>query len=291
MTDDPLREALIALAAKLTPHDIPLIIGGGYGLVLRGISIARELRANRYGLMARFRSTQDIDCVLGMDIITDAGKMQRIREALTVMGYASVEAHWAFAKTVEWRGARQDIRIELMAPDVTGADAERVHRGTALRIRSDGYDQLHAQRNPAAITVEQLPMSFSLGDGADGPSVLVPHPASFLLMKLFAFRDRHVSDKPQDKERAPYHAFDIFLLLSTLNLQEWEESLRILHDERVVDIVQQAREIVAEFFDAENAVGVLAMAVYAREREDMTLTREQRVAFAQDLRELTEPSR
>lgn len=76
------------------------------------------------------------------------------------------------------------------------------------------------------------------------------------------------------------------MLLSTLNLQEWEESLRILHDERVVDILQQTRKIVAEFFATENSIGVLAMAVYAREREGMTLTREQRVEFAGDLREL-----
>lgn len=123
MTDDPLREAVVELAAKLRPHGIPLIIGGGYGLVLRGITIARELRGNRYGLRTNFRSTQDIDCVLGMEIITDAGKMQRIREALTETGYASVEEHWAFAKTIEWHGTRQEIRIELMAPDVTGADA------------------------------------------------------------------------------------------------------------------------------------------------------------------------
>ena len=164
--------------------------------------------------------------------------------------------------------------------------SRRPSSGAALRIRSDGYDQLHARRNSAAITVEQLPTPFSLGDGAEGPNVLVPHPASFLLMKLFSFRDRHLSDKPEDRERAPYHAFDIFMLLSTLNRQEWEESLGILHDERVVDVVRQAREIVAEFFAAENAGGVLAMAVYARDREGITLTRDQRVEFVRDLREL-----
>lgn len=286
MTGDPLRDALAALAAVLAPAGIPLIIGGGYGLVLREESLLRQQRENRYGVLARVRSTEDLDCVLGLDIITDGAKTRRIRHALAELGYASVESYWAFARTIDWHGTPQTIRVELMAPDVTGPRAALVHRGSALRIRPASYDQLHARRNPAAITVEQRLTPVNIGGSAEVITVLIPHAASFLLMKVFAFRDRWISEENGDRERAPYHAFDMFMLLATMDRGEWEEAVGILRSEAAAAVVAEAGAIVRQYFKSANSEGVVEMAAYARARMNVPVTEQNRHAFATDMCEL-----
>lgn len=286
MTGDPLREALAALASTLAPSGIPLIIGGGYGLVLREEALLRARRENRYGVLTRARSTDDLDCVLGIDIITDGAKTRRIREALTELGFVSVESHWAFARTIDWRGTPQTVRIELMAADITGALAERMHRGSALRIRPESYDQLHARRNPAAITVEQRLTPVNIGGSAEVITVLIPHAASFLLMKVFAFRDRWISEEHGDRERAPYHAFDMFMLLATMDRGEWEEAVGILGSEAAAAVVAEARAIVRQYFESANSEGVVEMAAYARARMNVPVTEQHRHVFARDMCEL-----
>ena len=94
MTVDPLRDALIELVLLLKPDDVELIIGGGYGLVLRSEIVSTRQRASRLGIETIVRSTSDLDCFLSVDFITDATKTRRIAEVLQELGYSTVQPHW-----------------------------------------------------------------------------------------------------------------------------------------------------------------------------------------------------
>jgi hypothetical protein len=61
MTFDPLREQLRLLAAELQKDDIKLILGGGYGLVLRTEYVRRTQAATRFEEIPEARSTNDLD--------------------------------------------------------------------------------------------------------------------------------------------------------------------------------------------------------------------------------------
>jgi len=78
---DILRAALAALAEASHPHGVPLIVGGGYGLLLRQEHIANSgVRTVRE--IPEARSTNDLDIFLSVEIVTNADKMGALRDVL-----------------------------------------------------------------------------------------------------------------------------------------------------------------------------------------------------------------
>lgn len=77
---------------------------------------------------------------------------------------------------------------------------------------------IHAHPVDGAPTLEEslLPVTLAgeLGSGKPWQAeVFIPHPYSFLMMKLFVFRDR-LNDA--DKEFGRYHALDLYMILATM---------------------------------------------------------------------------
>lgn len=188
MTADPLRETLIDLATLFKPDSIELIVGGGYGLLLRSELIAKRGHFSTLGIDTIIRSTSDLDCFLGAEVISDADKTRRIAAALETLGFASIQNYWQFSKTI---GDRGDIHIDLLAADVPPSLIANIHGpNDKRRLRPRGFDKLHGRRTPEAVTIERHATRIDVSrDGSDA-YVLIPHPLSFILMKLFAFRDR-----------------------------------------------------------------------------------------------------
>lgn len=78
MTFDPLREQLRLLALNLQKDNIKLILGGGYGLVLKTEYIRRTQAVTRFEVIPEARSTNDLDLFLSAEIITNAEKIEKI---------------------------------------------------------------------------------------------------------------------------------------------------------------------------------------------------------------------
>ncbi len=87
---DPLKEELRTLARELRGHGIPLIIGGGYGLVLRTRMIAESGSRTLILDFPSARSTEDLDIFLKAEVISDPKKTGAIRKALDRCGYGPV---------------------------------------------------------------------------------------------------------------------------------------------------------------------------------------------------------
>src|SRR5712691_9021124 len=90
MNDDPLLTQLRNFAEKLAEKNIPLIIGGGYGLLLKANHIQRIGARTRLEQIPIARSTGDIDVFLATEVIIDKNNMAAIRQALDELDYSPV---------------------------------------------------------------------------------------------------------------------------------------------------------------------------------------------------------
>jgi predicted nucleotidyltransferase len=277
---DPLREALVELARELRSHDIPLIVGGGYGLVLRAEHVRGRGLRTRHERIPAARSTDDLDLFLSAEVITDAGKTRRIREALKKLGYEPVPTarYYQFFRPVEVSGRERKLKIDLLAP----IPRENVEKETMdeRRIRPRAYGELHAHTTPEAITVDQHLLPVELEYGAERVSVHIPHPFSYLVLKLFAFRDRR-----EEALKGAYHAFDLFTIIAMMTEEEWAEAEDLRREYHDIEPLPEARAIVAEMFSSPDAIGPLRMEEHASS-VNFPLPPELMDAFLVDLREL-----
>lgn len=258
---DPLRAELTALARRLTARGIVLTVGGGFGLVLKREHIAA------HGLRTRFidppytRSTNDVDCFLTADLISDAGATREIRDALDALGYTPVDGakYYQFARTIDYDGTPVPVKFDFLAPPVTGEPASRV-KSDARRIRPRGFSEFHAHTAPEASTVGDSPTTVELGAPGAPATVRLPHPFTYLLLKLHAFRDQ-VDDPGRDNGR--HHAFDIYATVALATESEWREMRQLMERHAADPSVVEAMRIRAALFDEMTALGPLRLREHA----------------------------
>lgn len=86
--------------------------------------------------------------------------------------------------------------------------------------------------------------------------MFLPHPFTFSMMKLFAFRDR-LDDV--SKEFGRYHALDLYAILATTTETEWEYALELKNQNASHPYVLEAGRLVSEHFSALNCLGVIRL--------------------------------
>ena len=67
---DPLRACLLDLLYELRDHDIPLTVGGGYGLFLKRMYLADRKEQTLFAQLPEPRATNDIDVFLRAELLT-----------------------------------------------------------------------------------------------------------------------------------------------------------------------------------------------------------------------------
>jgi len=120
---------------------------------------------------------------------------------------------------------------------------------------------MHAHPVDEALTLEEglLPIllagTLSSGDTWES-EIFLPHPYTFLMMKLFAFRDR--LDDP-DKEFGRYHALDLYTILATTTEEEWEYALQLRDQHKNEPFTIKAGHLVSEYFSAPERLGMIRL--------------------------------
>lgn len=278
MTNDPLLDALRELARALAPADIRLIVGGGYGLVLRARQLiesgARTLRLS----IPPIRATEDIDCFLTTEIIIDRTRMASIRAVLDSLGYQPTVKNLQFTRRVDHEGQSRAIKIDLLAGPVPSDVCELVHIKD-MRIRPRGTSGLHAYLTREAISIERGLQQLNIAAGGDPVIVALPHPFTYLLLKLFALRDRL---NRGDVAAQKYHALDLFATWSMLTEPEWEEAQQFGREYQGDMIMTEASRVVAELFAGDTSPGVIALLGQAL-LQGMRIERDVVYAFRHDL--------
>lgn len=278
MIYDPLRDALCELVRELQPAGIKLIVGGGYGLVLRASHIqstgARTLRT----AIPMIRGTEDIDCFLQSEIITNAGSTKAIRSALDRLGYEPKVPHMQFIRTTTRDGVEANTKVDFLAGPLSEEDNGKVQLN-AMRMRPKAYNKLHAYFTPEAFSIEENLLEIDVSQDRSGLFVYLPHPFSYLVLKLNALRDRI-----DQGERGKYHALDLFTVWSMITEAEWEEAAQ-MRDRFAGNQMLLAAAHALDLFASSTSIGSITVKEQAR-RQGIDPTDEDIASFAADLRVL-----
>jgi len=278
---DPLRVELKALAEDLRVHGIPLIVGGGYGLLLRTDLIRQSGSRMLIPDIPTARSTEDLDIFLKAEVISDPTKTEPIREALDRRGYEPIVKHFQFQREIDYMGRSRRVRVDFLAAPVP-EELEQKVRADRVRVRPRDSKGLRAHVTPEALTVEESLVPVDIGEGGESLIIYLPHPFSYLLLKLHALRDR-VHDESTEYGR--HHAFDLYTTLATMTEEEWVESMRIKERHKDSAHVLEAQRIANDLFADATALGVLRLREHVRSI-GYDLDQEQLIYFVESLQEL-----
>ncbi|MCX6091052.1 MAG: hypothetical protein NTX88_11915 [Candidatus Atribacteria bacterium] len=86
--------------------------------------------------------------------------------------------------------------------------------------------------------------------------IFLPHPYTFLMMKLFAFKDR-LNDV--NKEFGRYHALDMYTILATTTEIEWKQAIEFRDQYREEPYILEAGHLISKHFAAPESLGVLRL--------------------------------
>ena len=283
MNGDPLLNQLLQFAEKLAEKNISLIIGGGYGLLLKANHIQRIGVRTRLEQIPVARSTGDIDVFLTSEVIVDMNNMAAIRETLDALGYSPVRGaeYYQFFREVVIAGVPRNLKFDFLAAPVIGEQAKKV-QADVRRTRPRGKTEtpMHAHTTPEALTIEEHLISVDIGEAVQPIEVFLPHPFSYILLKLFALRDQIVNE---GKEFGRHHAFDIYTTWAMMTEEEFRQAEDLRRQYADVGVMPEAVEIAAALFANENAKGIIRLKEHARiERVELVELGE----FIKDIRTL-----
>ena len=281
---DALKTSLLDLHHEIAAYGIRLILGGGYGLYLKQHHLQSQSIQTMLdmAIWPEARATNDLDVFLSAEVVTDSASMGIFRAALEKLGYREIESA-KFYQVVKPIGAGQQVKLDLLAGPL-GKYEERVKKDVR-RVRPLPSVNLHARRVDEALGIEEscteieLAGHLSSGETHQG-TVFVPQPFSYLLMKLFAFRDRK---DDEDKNMGRHHALDVLRIVAMMTRHEYEETQRLFRDCIEREPVQEARRIVQECFADENAIGMIRIREHQLFRREIDIR-----AFFGDLHSLLE---
>lgn len=281
---DTLFRELRRLAAEFAPRGLPVIIGGGYGLLLRQRRVERQVEHDGTETLMDIpveRTTRDLDIFLTVEILADAEKAEAVREVLETLGYVVIPGResYQFAQVVdETEEFPRGVKIDLLAPvprdmgEHPKLKLDRI-RPDHKKIKNRDVGRLNAFATPEAFTIAEqteivwLNAGSVRGEAISGESdegtglhAEIPHPFTYLILKLFAYRDRQ-DDESKDFR---YHAYDLYRIVAMLT----EADLTTVEEMRerfgADPVVVEASRIVAELFEDADDKGGIAIQAYSR---------------------------
>lgn len=263
--DDPLGEELIRLASELEQHQIPLIVGGGYGLFLKTKLLLESKEPTRINPFPSARSTEDLDFFLQAEIVSSDAKFRKIREVLD-LDYEPIKGaeYYQFKKKGATAGLPRPIKVDFLASPPESEDLRRLVDVDVRRTAPKGKNRvLHAHTTEEAFLVESTALRLRLEKGSKHAEISIPHPFAYLFLKLNA-----VSDRVDDSIKGPYHAFDVYRIIAMMTEDEWNESISL--GERNANHRQfgKATSIVAKLFANEESKGVILVKRFAAQSGD-----------------------
>jgi hypothetical protein len=262
ITIPDLQTSLLDLLFEIEGTDIRLIVGGGFGIYLK-ISYVQKLGIRT--LLKEWpepRSTNDLDLFLRPELLIESAKLKPMAEAIAKLNYRVVPGaeKYQFVKPGPGGAVPGSVKIDIL----TGPQ-ERFHgtqvKTDARRARPKPSVGIHAHPVDEALTLEKglLPvlMSGKLSSGEHREAeAFLPHPYTYLMMKLFAFRDRF---NDSDKEFGRYHALDLYTILSTTTEKEWRYALKLRDQHESQPYVLEAGRLVSEHFSALDRLGMIRL--------------------------------
>ena len=281
---DALKTTLLDLVHELRGTEIDVLLGGGYGLFLKQESLSRQPATTLFPpeTWPQARATNDLDLLLRPEIVTESRHMKTLRDALDRLGFEPIPGalYYQFGKKL---AGNKSVKIDLHAGQLGDAfDPKRVSI-QSRRIKPKPSVKLHAHSTEEAVAYATEPLriavsgALSTGEPYESP-ILVPQGFTYLLMKLFAFRDRR---DDAEKGLAQHHALDLYRIVAMLTEGEYEIVRGLADIHRDEEHVRTASKLVEEHFSGTTTLGVLRIREHPLFHERMEIGR-----FIEEIKEL-----
>jgi hypothetical protein len=184
-----------------------------------------------------------------------------VAAALDSLGYEVVpEAKYMqWTKHIDLHGEDREIKVDLLVGPL-GQSRERLHV-KGIRARPVGPIKLHAHTLEEALHIDESSVAIIVsGVRSNGePSqaqIHLPQPFTYLMMKLFAFRDRK---DDEDKGLGRHHALDLYAIVAMQAESEYHESLHLGRVYGKDKHVETARAIIRTDFADPTSTGVIRL--------------------------------
>jgi hypothetical protein len=257
-----LRTALLDLLYETRTSDLKLIIGGGYGIFLKREHIRESGVRTLLTELPEARSTNDLDLFLRPELLIRSTLLKPLAEALPRLGYQVIEGaeKYQFARPGPTGDEQGSLKIDFLTgprSDFADTDVKVDDR----RVRPRPSIGLHAHPTDEAITLDdsliEITMEGRTSKGIDHRGeIYLPHPFTFAMMKLFAYRDR--SDDAA-KGFGQYHALDLYSIVAMMSEPEWAGAMRMHGENASTPEVIEAGEIVGQDYLTQTSKGILRM--------------------------------
>jgi hypothetical protein len=96
---DQLTASLLDLLYELEGRNIPITVGGGFGLYLKRQHLTTLGLRVLFDRLPESRSTNDLDLFLRAEVLVDLERTREVAEAIRRLGYAVVEE----AQFLQWK--------------------------------------------------------------------------------------------------------------------------------------------------------------------------------------------
>jgi hypothetical protein len=284
ITMPDLQTALLDLLHEVQSTDIKLIIGGGFGIYLKTDHVRQLGMRTLLREWPEPRSTNDLDLYLRPELLIQSAKLKPLAEAISRLGYQVVPGaeKYQFVKPGPGGGQAGSVKIDILTGPQSRFQGKRV-KVDARRVRPNPSVGIHAHPLNEVPTLEdgllEKRLEGRLSSGGHGQAeILLPHPYTFLMMKLFAFKDR-LNDV--DREFGRYHALDLYTILATTMETEWKYALELRDRRGDEPYIMEAGRLVSEFFSAPDRLGMIRLRESRYYRPELQL-----VEFMSALKEL-----
>ena len=255
-----LQTALLDLLYEVQGTEVKLIVGGGYGIYLKNNHVRRTGVRTLLKERPEPRSTNDLDLFLRPELLINSAKLNPLADAIDKLGYKAVQGaeNYQFVKPGPEGIEAGSLKIDILTGPQRFFNGTKV-KADARRARPRPSVGIHAHPVDEAPTLESgvLPVLLE-GELSSGDpwscEVFLPHPYTFSMMKLFAFKDRF---EDPDKEYGRYHALDLYMILATTTEQEWESALELRDQQDCEPIVEEAGQLVSEYFSTLDRLGMI----------------------------------
>jgi hypothetical protein len=270
-----LKSALLDLLHEIDDTEIRLILGGGYGIYLKGEYIRQNGIRTLFTEKPELRSTNDLDLFLRPELLIHPDKLKPLEKAITKLGYSVIKGaeNYQFVKPGPNGDEAGSVKIDILTGPQKAFDGTTV-KTDERRARPNPSIGIHAHPVNESPTLEEgllvVPVEGILSSGKPWKEeISLPHPYTYLMMKLFAFRDRR---KDPDKELGRYHALDLYSILANTTETEWEQAQKLKARFQKEDYVVEAGQIVSDYFSKLDLLGMIRLRESKYYRAEFRLT-------------------
>lgn len=284
MTMDPLLTSLLDLHYELREENVPLTVGGGFGLFLKRTHLRERAERTLFAELPEPRATNDIDLFLRAELLADPARTGTLVGAIRRLGYTPVDEarYFQWRRAVSVEGVTQEVKLDALVGPLGGRRADM--QVNPPRVRPKGKSVgFHAHQSDEALFLEDAPMPIPLrGSRSTGEAysatVFVPEAFPYLLMKLSAFADRK-GDANKDLGR--HHALDAYTIVGMMTEPEFDRARSLAEACRTDPHFVRVCDVVAGDFADGTAIGMLRMREHRLFREEFRVEE-----YAATLREI-----